>query len=192
MKSLADIKQSLSEERPAGWSALPDIDLYMDQVLGYMRRQLFSSRPESNITAAMINNYIRDGILPRTTDKKYSREHLARLTTICMMKPVLSVGDIALLFQLFSSDDVPQIYEKCREVLDSELASATENVPTDGDGGNQLLADAIVRFAITSYANKLAAEHILDMVREWMDVEKETEKEKTKEVKSKSEKEPSS
>jgi len=170
MKSLEDIKKILSEERPAAWNALPDIDLYMDQVLGYLRRQLFSSRPESSVTAAMVNNYIRGGILPRTNDKKYSREHIAQLTTICMIKQVLSVGDIAILFQLFSADSMQQIYEKHRETLDSELSSVIENVPREGD--DQVLADAIMRFAIISYANKVAAEHIIDMLKKQMDEEK--------------------
>ena len=177
MKSLADIKKSLSEERPAAWNTLPDIDLYMDQVLGYMRRQLFSSRPESSVTAAMVNNYIRAGILPRTNDKKYSRDHIARLTTICVMKQVLAVGDISLLFQLFSGGDMHEIYEKYREVLDGELTSVMEKVPDDND--HVVLADAIVRFAITSYANKVAAEHMIDLIKEQMGEGKE----KTKETK---------
>ena len=179
MKSLADIKKSLSEDRPAAWDVLPDIDLYMDQVLGYMRRQLFSSRPESSVTAAMVNNYIRDGILPRTNDKKYSREHIAKLTTICIIKQVLSVGDVSLLFQMFAPGDIQKIYERYREVLDGELTSVMEKVPASGD--NKVLADAIVRFAITSYASKVAAEHLIDMMKKQMDEEKN----KAKEVKGK-------
>lgn len=172
MKSLDDIKKSLAEDRPAAWDALPDIDLYMDQVLGYMRRQLFSSRPESSVTAAMVNNYIRDGILPRTNDKKYSRNHLARLTTICLLKQVLAVGDVSLLFKMFTpGGNMHKIYDEYREVLDGELTSVMEKVPDEGD--NVVLADAVVRFAITSYANKVAAEHIIDLIKEQMNDEKE-------------------
>ena len=163
MNGLKDIKKSLSEERPAAWDDIPDMDLYMDQVLGYMRRQLFSSRPESSVTAAMINNYIRAGIMPRTKDKKYSRKHIARLTTICVLKQILSVGDISLLIQMFPPGHVHEVYNKYREVLDNELTSVMEKIPDDGD--NQVLADVIVRFIINSYANKLAAEYIIDMVK---------------------------
>ena len=142
MKSLEDIKKSLAEDRPAAWNALPDIDLYMDQVLSYMRRQLFSSRPESSVTAAMVNNYIRDGILPRTSDKKYSRAHIARLTTICVMKQVLAIGDVSLLFRAFSPvGDLNEIYERYRGVLDEELTAVMERVPDSGD--DAALADAV-------------------------------------------------
>ena len=178
MKSLEDIKKSLSEERPATWKTLPDIDLYMDQVLGYMCRQLYSSRPESNLTAAMVNNYIRDGILPRTKGKKYSRRHIAYLTTICVMKQILSVGDISFLIQMFPSDTLQQAYEKYRDVLDSELTSVVENVPDNDEP--LVLADAIVRFAITGYANKVAAEHLIDMVKEQMGEEKKKTKSEKK------------
>jgi len=175
MNSLTDIKKSLSEERPVAWDALPDIDLYMDQVLSYMRRQLLSTCAESTVTAAMVNNYIRDGVLPRTSGKKYSRGHIAKLTTICILKQVLSVGDISVLFQLLPSDNIRQIYEKYRQTLDNELTSVMENVPDKGD--EQILADAIMRFAIISYANKVAAEQIIDMIKKHTTEEKEKVKE---------------
>jgi len=178
MNTLKDIKKSLSEERPAAWDTLPDIDLYMDQVLSYMSRQLLSARPESNITASMVNNYIRNGIMPRSNGKKYSREHIAKLTAICIMKQVLSVGDISVLFSQLPSNNIHNVYDKYREILDSELTKVTESVPDNNN--NQTLADAIVRFAITSYANKVAAEHIVDMIKEHMGEEKPKELQKTK------------
>ena len=45
----------------------PDLDLYMDQVLAYLSRQLsvFKIDPEDNIiTSSMINNYVKFGIVP--------------------------------------------------------------------------------------------------------------------------------
>ena len=164
MKSLEDIKKSLSEDRPAAWDDLPDFDLYMDQLLGYVQRQLFSLRPEAKVTSAMVNNYIRDGLIKRTNGKKYSRGHIARLTTICIMKKVISVGDILLLMKMFPPDTLQQVYEKYREILDNDLSAIVESVPDNDDP--LVLADAIVRFAITSYANQVAAEHLLDMVKE--------------------------
>ena len=178
MKNLEDIKKSLSEDRPASWSALPDIDLYMDQVLGYMRRQLISSRSEAGVTAAMINNYIRDGILPRTNGKKYSKNHIAKLTSICAMKQILSVGDISLLFQLLPSDDMEDLYGKYREMLNHELTIVAKSIPESGD--NQTLVDAITHFTIIGYANKIAAECLMDMLKEQTDEDKTKSKEKNK------------
>ena len=40
MEELAELKQRLAQERPDGWADLPDIPLYMDQVVSYLSRQM--------------------------------------------------------------------------------------------------------------------------------------------------------
>ena len=57
------------------WSELPTIDLYLDQVLLYVN-QLDSSSivdDDKGLTAAMINNYVKNGHLDKPIKKKYSR-----------------------------------------------------------------------------------------------------------------------
>ena len=66
-QELEQLKQRLAEERPTQWDALPDIPLYMDQVVSYLGRQLISFREGEGLTSAMINNYIKDGIVPAPT-----------------------------------------------------------------------------------------------------------------------------
>lgn len=49
------------------WNDLPDIDLYMDQVITYLEKQLsvFSRNDDEKlITPAMINNYVKNEIIP--------------------------------------------------------------------------------------------------------------------------------
>ena len=60
--------KSLPDRHPVSWDQLPDIGLYMDQVLTYVDRQLGLFRQtgqEHFLTPAMINNYIKDSLLPR-------------------------------------------------------------------------------------------------------------------------------
>ena len=55
------------------WERLPEIYLYMDQVLTYMDKQLhLFERDEktSLLTSSMVNNYVKDGVLPRPEQKK--------------------------------------------------------------------------------------------------------------------------
>ena len=40
MEELNELKRRLEQERPAAWNELPDIALYMDQIIAYMSRQL--------------------------------------------------------------------------------------------------------------------------------------------------------
>ena len=65
MEELRELKDRLNQERPASWDALPDIALYMDQIISYMPRQLIRYDESEHLTSAMVNNYIKDGLLPR-------------------------------------------------------------------------------------------------------------------------------
>ena len=40
MEELKELKQRMARQRPTAWEALPDLSLYMDQLIGYMPRQL--------------------------------------------------------------------------------------------------------------------------------------------------------
>ena len=85
---LESILQSLSRIDYIKPEDIPNIDLYMDQVLTYMHRQLsLFERSEDNplLTSSMINNYVKSGVLERPEKKKYSKNHLATLMVICML-----------------------------------------------------------------------------------------------------------
>ena len=79
------------------WSELPNIDLYLDQVLLYVN-QLDSSSivdDDKGLTAAMINNYVKNGHLDKPIKKKYNRRQLARLIVITCLKNVFSIQEIS-------------------------------------------------------------------------------------------------
>ena len=95
MEEIRELKERLEGERPVEWEALPDIGLYMDQLISYMPRQLIRYGEGESLTSAMVNNYIKDGAMPRAEGKRYSRTHLAYLTALCALKQVLSVKDCA-------------------------------------------------------------------------------------------------
>ena len=61
MEELLDLKQRLEGQRPASWQELPDIALYMDQIISYMPRQLIHFDEGEALTSAMVNNYIKEG-----------------------------------------------------------------------------------------------------------------------------------
>ena len=103
MEELKELKARLETQRPVEWEGLPDLSLYMDQVIGYMPRQLIQYGEEERLTSAMVNNYIKDGLLPRAEGKRYGRRHLAYLTAICALKQELP--QLALAFALRSYAD---------------------------------------------------------------------------------------
>ena len=65
MDGLKQLMEQLRSQRPVPWDQLPDFALYMDQVLSYMDRQVIRFDEDDGLTAAMVNNYTKNGLLPR-------------------------------------------------------------------------------------------------------------------------------
>lgn len=85
------------------WNELPEIDLYLDQVVNYLEKYLsqYSTNKEDKIiTKTMINNYVKQGIMPAPEKKKYGKSHIAYLIVICVLKQVYSINDIGKLISL--------------------------------------------------------------------------------------------
>lgn len=163
MEELKELKERLETQRPVDWESLPDLSLYMDQVIGYMTRQLIQYEAAEGLTSAMVNNYIKDGHLPRAEGKRYSRTHLAYLTAICALKQVLPVRDAGFLTGELAEEDAQGMYETFRRTLDTALADTAQRLDTDCEV--QALSRLALTLALRSYADKLACERIIDLMR---------------------------
>lgn len=97
------------------WDSLPQLDLYMDQVILLLTRYLSPLErygEEKAITASIINNYVRMKVMPPPVKKRYSRVHLAYLIIICTLKQSLSISCIQrLLPEDRSEEAVRQFYD---------------------------------------------------------------------------------
>ena len=78
------------------WQELPEIDLYMDQVVGYLSQKLSvfydTDDDRRSITATMINNYVKQRIVLPPVKKRYSRAAVSSLMVLFCAKQVLSIG----------------------------------------------------------------------------------------------------
>ena len=79
------------------WEDIPNIDLYLDQVLLYVNQVCAPISPdkEKGLTASMVNNYVKHGYLIKPDKKKYQRKQIARLIAITTLKSVFSIQEIA-------------------------------------------------------------------------------------------------
>lgn len=166
----ASLQERLRTQRPVEWDQLPDFSLYMDQVLSYMDRQVIRFDEDDGLTAAMVNNYTKSGLVPRAEGKKYGREHLAYLTAICVLKRVMSTRDMDLLIREELQGDRPvrDGYAAFCDSLDKALnltAGEMEARPGTGDD----LADAAIHFALLSYAAGVASSRYVTMLRQRRD-----------------------
>lgn len=185
MEEIKNIKALMAEDRPNEWDNLPDIDLYMDQVVSYLPRQTVGGKAPS-MTSAMINNYVKDELLPRACGKRYHKEHLVYLTAIGLLKNVLTVKDMKLLLDSEVHEGQEQaFYESFLGHVDEAFSGV--NLGLDENLQEEELADAALALAMTSCAAKTACEHLLTVIRSKHPEEdpkqkKEKEKEAAKEA----------
>ena len=100
MDGLESFLSALESNNPPEWDALPDLGLYMDQVINYLERQiglLFPPNREGAITSSMINNYVKANVIPRARSKKYGQEHIALLLAAFVLKKALTTQDMSIL-----------------------------------------------------------------------------------------------
>lgn len=113
-RRLADWLEGLSRFDLPDWEALPQLDLYMDQVVILLTRYLeplSAGEDERAITASTVNNYVRMKVMPPPVKKKYSRVHIACLVIICTLKQSLSISCIQrLLPEEWDEESVRSLY----------------------------------------------------------------------------------
>lgn len=165
MSDLMELQERLRNQRPVEWEQLPDFSLYMDQVLSYMERQFIRFDDSDALTAAMVNNYTKSGLVPRAEGKKYSREHLAYLTAICILKRVMSTRDMDLLIheELQEAHSVESGYKAFCDSLDKALHITVDEM--EGRTEEASLADSAIHFALLSYAAGVASSRYVSMLR---------------------------
>ena len=105
----------LAAYRLPAWEQIPDLGLYMEQVVLLLRQYLDYLPPELKqpepITAAAINNYVRTRLLPEPRKKRYYRVHIAYLIMICTLKQALRLSELqTLLPGDLPEDEVKRAY----------------------------------------------------------------------------------
>ncbi|NQJ72238.1 DUF1836 domain-containing protein [Streptococcus suis] len=108
------------------WHELPDLDLYLDQVLLYVNQTTNSSKllEQKSLTASMINNYVKHKQIEKPIKKKYQKQQVARLIALSILKNVFSIQEISqtlnLLLQTDSSETLYNHFVDCMRNEENE------------------------------------------------------------------------
>ena len=125
---LERVYDEIGRYRPVPWEQIPDLGLYMDQVITFITRiyePLYGDTTKSYLSAPMINNYVKNKLIPRPTGKKYSLLQIAMLIMIVALKRVCMMEDIREMLRVECDEDVQRLYalfcerqaESIREML---------------------------------------------------------------------------
>ena len=165
--------QQYRDFKATEWDSLPDIELYMDQITGYLNRQLRTqSRPEKDdgmvLTSSMINNYVKSGLITRPSQKRYDREQLAQLYMLCSMKQILAIPDAAALIRHMTSDGhtVKEVYDAfVRDQREINAGVADVLAQIDAVSSEYDLLKVAAGLVLNAAAERLAAERIIALFR---------------------------
>ena len=95
--SLGKIISSTVNQNRLEPDQIPELDLYIDQILMLFEDKLGETRRREKdkiLTKSMVNNYSKEKMIRPMRGKKYSREQILQILIICNLKNVLSIGDI--------------------------------------------------------------------------------------------------
>ncbi len=166
------------------WDDMPDLELYMDQVVILVNKYLaFMCRGENGeklVTSAMINNYVKMKIIPPPVNKKYSRLHIAYLIMVCTLKQTMNISSVKKMIPLeITVEDARAIYErfvithkKVSTEYTGQLTSLAE--PLYNGGENETVQAFVLETAILANLSKQITETIIASADE--PCEEETEK----------------
>jgi hypothetical protein len=157
----------------------------MDQVLIVLEESLslFSEKAELAATSTMVNNYVKLKLLTPPVNKKYAKEHIAKLLMICVLKREFSISEIGGIFELIvEARGIEQAYDLFCTELEYAIKHAFANMeerPRREAGDEAVL---VLETALGAFTNKLVVQSILDAAKRRTAEQREAEKEAQKEA----------
>ena len=105
------------------YTEIPDVGLYLKQVVKYIN-DIFSPLGLPEITASMISNYVKQGLVDKPVRKQYGRALIARIIVVAFAKSVLTMDDIRSFSSLlFDGEPFDRAYD--------DFCAASEKAVTD-------------------------------------------------------------
>lgn len=188
MENLLEVLQKPLEQKEVELEDLPDLSLYMDQII-----TLFADKTQAQdglLTKTMINNYSKEGLLKPIKGKKYSKEHILQMLLIYRLKQTLSIQQIKGVMQRLNEeaqakeDSSVQVWEKLysgylasresngrllEEMLEALLARDQEDCVPD-------TAQLLLQLSWISYMTKRMCDVLVERSFPLSDKEKKKEK----------------
>ncbi len=191
-KTLENWLNQLNSFSFKNYEELPDIELYMDQVVTFLEKQssIFqTSSLDKQITSSMINNYVKGEVIQAPISKRYNREHLAAVEQVMTLKQVLTIAEIKQILDKNYNKAVEKadIFNTFNTINNDKKSQAVEqafkqlnNIDDNDTYGLMKLA---LDFALSANAYINIAKRILFLTRVYEFENTENEKEKEKEKK---------
>jgi len=175
--------KALEDYKLPKYTELPQIPLYMEQVVSYICDTLDPLFKDSNnsLTQFMINNYVKAKIIDAPSHKKYNNNHIGYLISISLLKNVVSLRNMAALIEMDKSytSDKEKLYDRFKDINDEILKNQAHKIKSRIDSLNRFsrkgkknntkdedlnLSYIALRLYIEANVSKLIADSIMEDV----------------------------
>ncbi len=149
------------------YGQLPALDLYMDQVISVVNTALHPLFPsqEAVLTPTMVSNYVKQRLIPPPIKKKYSRDHVAYIIAIVLLKQVYAISEVMELIQRqVRSVSLEEAYDYfCDHFEQSlQLTFSPEKETIEILGADRL---KLIRVVVASLTQKIYVQKELELAR---------------------------
>ena len=170
-ESFKEIFENAQNHKLPRFSELPEIDLYMDQIIVIMEKYLsiYSQVFEGKIiTPAIINNYVKLKIIPAPVMKKYSKVHIAYLIVICLLKQTLPIKSIVDMINLgLEQTEIGTLYDTFCDFYEMTIKDASikalKKVEVEQQQLYSAYSELTISSAVSSTVGRFICENILKL-----------------------------
>ena len=165
----------LNNYKLPAWKELPDIGLYMDQVIALLGQYLdfipMEDSKDKPVTPTTINNYVRLKVMPAPEKRKYYRVHIDFLIMIFTLKQGISINGLQqLLPSTADEEEIKNFYTsyvaRLQEVgnfYTAQTRAAVQDIldPQVTDEG--VVENVIIQSILQSGFSRIMAEKLLHL-----------------------------
>lgn len=149
-----------SDFRMPRYADIPNVGLYLDQVVQYVNA-VIEPLGISGLTASMVGNYVKQGVVGKPQKKRYFADQIAYLVFIAAAKTVLSLDNIRVFISMqHETYEARVAYDYFCDQLEGALAFVFGRSGDFADTGvtssdeKSMLRYAVVAIANVSYLTK--------------------------------------
>ena len=165
----------LNNYKLPAWNELPDIGLYMDQVIALLGQYLdfipMEDSKDKPVTPTTINNYVRLKVMPAPEKRKYYRVHIAFLIMIFTLKQGISINGLQqLLPSTADEEEIKNFYtsyvERLQEVgnfYTAQTRAAVQDILDPQVTDEWVVENVIIQSILQSGFSRIMAEKLLHL-----------------------------
>lgn len=155
MKLKEQLAENLLWEHLMDSNDIPEIDLYMEQILTLLENQ--------GVTKTMINNYSKEHLIDPLKGKKYNKEQILQILCILNLKQNVPLFQIGGLMDQEAEIDYRKVYDFCcrndEDLSNAAAAFIRENMICDEvlNEKEATLAAAMMMSSCASYFSRMCS-----------------------------------